>query len=69
MASSATYHLLGQSPTDPDTEPEEDESAPTQQASEMGQRLGTLRAIYVVAVCTIGSFLFAYVCESLLTAL
>ncbi len=61
MASSVRYQLLGQASTDPDIESEEDETAPLQQSSAMGKRLGTFRAVLVVALCAIGSFLFAYV--------
>lgn len=36
----------------------------SQQAKTMGKQLGTIRAWYVVALCSIGSFLFAYVSTS-----
>jgi MFS family permease len=36
-----------------------DASAP-QSTAAMGKRLGTFRAIYLVALCSMGSFLFAY---------
>ena len=61
MASSAGYRLLDQASTDLDIEPEENETASLQQTSAMGKQLGTFRAAYVVALCAIGSFLFAYV--------
>src|ERR1700722_9299342 len=37
-----------------------DSSEDPQLTSEMGKRLGTFRAIYLVALCSMGSFLFAY---------
>ena len=61
--SSAAYHLLGQSSTDPETELDDHEAEPDATEIKMGQRLGTFRAVYVVALCCIGSFLFAYVRE------
>ena len=65
-SSSTAYHLLGQSSTDPDTELDHDEPSPDPSTINMGKRLGTFRAVYVVALCSIGSFLFAYVCLVLL---
>jgi MFS family permease len=53
-SSSGGYHLLDQG---------ESSSSPTQateQEIKMGKTLGTFRACYVVALCCIGSFLFAY---------
>lgn len=64
-SSSAAYHLLVQSSTDPDTELDHDEASPDPEVTKMGKRLGTFRAVYVVALCSIGSFLFAYVCLSM----
>lgn len=62
MSSSAAYHLLGESSTDPvDTDLDEDELSLRADVVNMSQRLGTFRAVYVVALCSIGSFLFAYV--------
>ncbi|RMZ83277.1 hypothetical protein DV738_g1397, partial [Chaetothyriales sp. CBS 135597] len=59
--SSAGYRLLDGAPPDAD----EDEGAgldviPLGHASVGGKRLGLFRAIYVVALCATGSFLFAY---------
>ena len=62
-SSSATYHLLGQSSTDLDTEVDEGQVERDATTVKMSQRLGTFRAVYVVALCCIGSFLFAYVRE------
>ncbi|KIW99125.1 uncharacterized protein Z519_00788 [Cladophialophora bantiana CBS 173.52] len=53
-SSSAGYQLLQQGDT-PDTAP-----AATEQEITMGKSRGTFRACYVVALCCIGSFLFAY---------
>jgi sugar porter (SP) family MFS transporter len=53
-ASSAGYRLLDQQSS------EADQPSGGYLRSTMGKRLGTFRAIYVVAVCAIGSFLFAY---------
>ncbi|KAK5452840.1 hypothetical protein LTS15_006988 [Exophiala xenobiotica] len=54
MSSSAGYRLLQQG--------ESSESSPPQSEEHiiMGKRLGVFRASYVVALCCIGSFLFAY---------
>ncbi|KAK4944930.1 hypothetical protein LTR10_015849 [Elasticomyces elasticus] len=54
MSSSAGYHLLQQGDTSDST------PSPTAHETAMGKRLGTFRACYVVALCCIGSFLFAY---------
>ncbi|KIW41398.1 uncharacterized protein PV06_06960 [Exophiala oligosperma] len=55
MSSLATYHLLDQA------ESSESSDSPTQQTNlAMGKRLGLFRACYVVGLCCIGSFLFAY---------
>ncbi|KIW29925.1 uncharacterized protein PV07_05710 [Cladophialophora immunda] len=53
-SSSAGYQLLQQGDT-PETAP-----AATEEEINMGKSLGTFRACYVVALCCIGSFLFAY---------
>lgn len=53
-SSSTGYQLLHQG------ESSEATPAPTEQETIMGKRLGTFRACYVVALCSIGSFLFAY---------
>ncbi|KAJ9605350.1 hypothetical protein H2200_010007 [Cladophialophora chaetospira] len=53
-SSSSGYHLLRQG------EPSEAPSASTEEEIKMGKTLGTFRACYVVALCCIGSFLFAY---------
>jgi hypothetical protein len=61
MSSSVAYHLVGQSSTDPDPDFDDDETSSNAETVAMTQRLGTFRAVYVVALCSIGSFLFAYV--------
>ncbi len=53
-SSSTGYQLVQQS------EHFEPSSASSEQEIEMGKALGTFRACYVVALCCIGSFLFAY---------
>ena len=58
MASSTGYHLVGEAFVGSEHQPEEVSSF--EQRSAMGKQLGTFRAIYVVALCAIGSFLFAY---------
>lgn len=57
MASSAGYRLLYEPPASSATDQESDIPPST---SKMGKRLGTFRAVYVVALCAIGSFLFAF---------
>jgi hypothetical protein len=61
MSSSVAYHLVGQSSTDPDPDFDDDDTVSNAETVAMTQRLGTFRAVYVVALCSIGSFLFAYV--------
>lgn len=63
MSSSASYHLVGESSTDPDLTNDDQDSDSLKPRSEMGYRLGVFRACYVVALCSIGSFLFAYVSQ------
>ena len=63
MSSSASYHLVGESSTDPDLTIDHQDNDSLQPRSEMGYRLGVFRACYVVALCSIGSFLFAYVSQ------
>ena len=60
-SSSVAYHLLGQSSTDPDIEPDPPQASLDPIVIKMGKQLGTFRAVYLVAICSIGSFLFAYV--------
>ncbi|EXJ91290.1 hypothetical protein A1O1_04400 [Capronia coronata CBS 617.96] len=54
MVSSAGYRPVRQGETS------EESPTPTEQEAVMGKRLGLFRAYYVVALCSIGSFLFAY---------
>lgn len=61
MSSSTAYHLVGESSNHTDLETDEDDASPVQRGTDMGYRLGVFRACYVVALCSIGSFLFAYV--------
>lgn len=61
MSSSTGYHLVGE-PSDRNDG--DDDSNSIQLQTAMGYRLGVFRACYVVALCSIGSFLFAYVCCS-----
>lgn len=54
MSSSTGYRLLQQG------ESSESPPLPTEQETIMGKKLGLFRAWYIVGLCSIGSFLFAY---------
>ena len=66
-SSSAVYHRLDRASSSPtsslqgyDSEDEAEEASLDTDLGNMSNRLGTFRAIYVVSLCSIGSFLFAY---------
>lgn len=67
-SSSAVYHRLDQADSssasslqDHESDDNEvEEESPDFEFDGMSNKLGTFRAIYVVALCSIGSFLFAY---------
>lgn len=60
MSTSVGYQLLEQSPDS--AGPSSDQIRIFNRDNpNMGKALGTFRAVYVVALCSIGSFLFAYV--------
>lgn len=68
MSTSTAYHLVGQSSSDPDPDLDHDEVEQDPTAAKIGKRLGAFRAVYLVALCCIGSFLFAYVRSATLQA-
>ena len=66
MSNATSYHLLGESSTSPDIDDDNDDNDEVDSpllitSTKMGKRLGTFRVFYLVALCCIGSFLFAYV--------
>lgn len=57
-SSAAGYHLLDASTNSQHLDEASQQRLPP--ASKMAKRLGTFRAVYVVSLCAIGSFLFAF---------